>query len=187
MRDRTVQEYEAAALAFLRAGRHPRFDRLWPALLYTPMRELTALLRRLDFTVYVVSGSSRDLLRTMAEPAYGVTREHVIGTEVEVVYRDGRLVRTGTLIPVDRGPGKPAHFWDRSGGQPLFAAGNTTGDLELLEAARFGLLVDHDDAEREYAYADEDALAAARSHGWTVASMRDDFETVFAGTPVPLL
>lgn len=186
MRDRSVQQYEAAALDFLRAGRHPRFGRPWPELLYAPMRELMALLARLDFTVYVVSGSSRDFLRTMAEPAYGVTREHVIGTEVEIDYRDGRLIRTRTSIPVDRGPGKPAHFWDRSGGLPLFAAGNTLGDLELLEASRFGLLIDHDDPDREYDYTDEKVLDAARSHGWTVASMRHDFASVFADEHVVL-
>lgn len=69
MRDRSVQRYQAAALDFLRAGRYPRFGRPWPELLYAPMRELIARLARLDFTVYVVSGSSRDSLPTMADPA----------------------------------------------------------------------------------------------------------------------
>ncbi len=47
--------------------------------------------------------------------------------------------------------------------------------------ARFGLLVLHDDGEREFAYdaGAEKALAAASTHGWAVASMRDDFGTVF--------
>ena len=51
----------------------------------------------------------------------------------------------------------------------------------MLETARFGLLIRHDDAEREFAY-DEGAgkaLAEARERGWTIVSMRDDFMAVF--------
>lgn len=180
---RTVEEYEEQAAAFLRTRPHPRFARLWPNLTYAPMFELAALLRELEFTVYVVSGSSRDFLRAMARSAYGARREHVIGTEVEVEYRDGRLTRRGKLIPPDQGRGKPAHIWDRSGGTPLLAAGNTMGDLELLDSARFALLVDHDDAEREYSYTDDEALETAGTHGWTIVSMRRDFATVFRALP----
>jgi hypothetical protein len=44
------------------------------------------------------------------------------------------------------------------------------------------LLVLHDDAEREFAYTSgaEKALAEARTSGWTVVSMKDDFATVFS-------
>ena len=50
-----------------------------------------------------------------------------------------------------------------------------------------GLIVDHDDAAREYAYtseagtftAAEGILDTAQRLGWTVASMRDDWVTVF--------
>jgi hypothetical protein len=43
------------------------------------------------------------------------------------------------------------------------------------------LLVNHDDAEREFAYSAgaERVLAHAKQHGWTVISMRDDWTTVF--------
>jgi hypothetical protein len=44
------------------------------------------------------------------------------------------------------------------------------------------LLINHDDAEREFAYATgaEDALARAGADGWTVVSVRDDRATVYA-------
>jgi hypothetical protein len=73
------------------------------------------------------------------------------------------------------------HIWARTGRMPLFAAGNSDGDIEMLESARFGLLVHHDDGEREFAYdtGAEKALARAKERDWTVASMRDDFATVF--------
>jgi hypothetical protein len=49
-------------------------------------------------------------------------------------------------------------------------------------------VIDHDDAEREYAYAgesvtDPDAesiVATAQRFGWTVVSMRSDWSRVFA-------
>ncbi len=73
--------------------------------------------------------------------------------------------------------------WTRTGRHPLFAGGNADGDVEMLSSARFGLLIHHDDAEREFAYdaGAERALAEAKARGWTVVSMKDDFATVFEG------
>ena len=96
------------------------------------------------------------------------------------------LVRTAIPVPLDDGPGKVVHIWDRAGRRPLLAAGNARGDIEMLSAARFALLVHHDDAEREYAYDDEHALAAASRESWTVVSMRDDFECVWPDPGVRL-
>jgi hypothetical protein len=80
------------------------------------------------------------------------------------------------------------------GGRPLVAIGNSAGDAEMLEYAHTGprpslcLVVDHDDAEREYAYAGaavtnpdaEDIAVTAERFNWTVISMRDDWRRVFA-------
>ena len=117
---------------------------------------------------------------------YGVPRENVIGSGTTLEYRAGNVYRTkGIEQPIDDGPGKPVHIWTRTGHMPLLAGGNSDGDLAMLETARFGLLVHHDDAEREFAYDDgaEHALQEAKARGWTVASMRDDFATVFEGAP----
>ncbi|MGD0604207.1 MAG: hypothetical protein ABSA53_11475 [Streptosporangiaceae bacterium] len=114
-------------------------------------------------------------MRVIAGPAYGLRRERVIGPEVQIQSVDGRLVRTARPVPLDDGPGKPAHLWDRTGTQPVLAAGNAAGDIEMLRAARFALVIHHDDAVREYAYDDQQILDAAAEGGWTVLSMRDDF------------
>jgi hypothetical protein len=57
---------------------------------------------------------------------------------------------------------------------------------ESILAFEFALLVRHDDPERKFAYdaGAERALAEAAKHGWTVASMKDDFSTVFAVEPM---
>ena len=73
------------------------------------------------------------------------------------------------------------------------AFGNSDGDLEMLQwttmsgGARFGLIVHHTDAEREYAY-DRDtsfgrldkALDAAALNKWTVVDMKNDWKRIFA-------
>jgi hypothetical protein len=64
---------------------------------------------------------------------------------------------------------------------PVLAGGNADVDIEMLTAASFAILVNHDDGDREYAYttAAEKSLATARELGWTVVSMKDDWETIF--------
>ena len=144
-------------------------------LTYQPMLELMALLRDLGFSVFMCTDSSRDFMRVIAGPAYGLRRERVIGSEAAIQSLDGRLIRTATPVPLDDGPGKTVHLWDRTGTQPALAAGNAAGDIAMLKAARFALVVHHDDEVREYAYDDHQILAAAAEEGWTVLSMRDDF------------
>jgi hypothetical protein len=63
----------------------------------------------------------------------------------------------------------------------VFAGGNADVDIEMLSSARFGVLVNHDDDEREIAYTRgaEASMAKAKELGWTVISMKDDWNTVF--------
>jgi phosphoserine phosphatase len=152
-------------------------------LTYQPMLELMALLQALDFSVFMCTDSSRDFMRVIAGPAYGLRRERVIGSEVQIRAENGRLVRTATPVPLDDGPGKTVHLWDRTGTQPVLAAGNAAGDIDMLRAARFALVVHHDDDVREYAYDDRQILDAAAEGGWTMLSMRDDFARVWPADP----
>jgi hypothetical protein len=85
------------------------------------------------------------------------------------------------------GPEKPVRIWNRTGRRPLLAAGNSNGDVQMLEFTHhpdrptLRLLVRHDDAEREFDYAAgaEHALERADTDGWTVISVKDDWTTVF--------
>jgi hypothetical protein len=106
----------------------------------------------------------------------------VIGSGATLEYRHGKLYRTkGVEQPIGDGPGKPVHIWARTGRKPLLAGGNSDGDAAMLRTARFGLLIRHDDAGREFAYdaGSEKALAKAKERGWTVVSMQNDFKVVF--------
>ena len=78
--------------------------------------------------------------------------------------------------------------WSRVGYRPLVTGGNSNGDIPMMRFARTGgrealrLLVLHDDADREFAYTTgaEDSLDRAKTHGWTVVSMKEDWSAVFA-------
>ena len=79
------------------------------------------------------------------------------------------------------GPGKPEHIFAQTGRLPVFAGGNADVDIEMLEAAKFGLLINHDDADREFVYTSgaEASMAKAAELGWTVVSMKNDWDTVY--------
>jgi len=180
----TTHEFEAATERFFATASHPTLGVPYTQVAYLPMRELLAVLEENGFTVYICSGGGRDFVRVVAAEMYGIPRERVIGSATTLEYRDGDVYRTaGNESPIDDGPGKPVHIWARTGRKPLLAGGNADGDVPMLETARFGLLVHHDDAEREFAYdaGAEAALTEAGRRGWTVVSMKDDFATVFAG------
>jgi phosphoglycolate phosphatase-like HAD superfamily hydrolase len=178
----TPAEYEAEVRAFLAAAKHPRYGGPWTDLVYQPMLELFDLLRANGWRLFVCSGGGRDFMRVFSEDTWGIHREHVIGSAPEFAYEDGRLVRRNALHGnIALGPGKPEHIYARTGRTALFAGGNGNVDLEMLQEARFRLVIVHDDDEREYAYtaAAEKLLEAGMQGGWTMASMKDDWKTIF--------
>ncbi len=154
-------------------------------LVYKPMLELLDFLKAHGFRVFVCSGGGRDFMRVFAEETWGIYKENVIGTAAEYSYTDGKIVRAEhALGGLDVGPGKPEHIFAQTGRLPAFAGGNADVDIEMLTSARFALLVNHDDEEREFAYtnAAEKSLAKAKELGWTVVSMKNDWSTVFQGS-----
>ncbi|HEV2927949.1 MAG TPA: HAD family hydrolase [Propionibacteriaceae bacterium] len=187
----TVEEFEAQADAFLRSARHPTLGRGYLACAYVPMVELLGYLEANGFASYIASGGGRDFMRPISQEVYGVPRERVIGSTTALAWEPGqdggRIVRKPELDVLDDGPEKPVRIWSRVGRRPLLAAGNSNGDLPMLQfAGQPGrparrLLVLHDDPEREFDYTTgaEQALQEARGNGWTVVSVRDDWATVF--------
>jgi hypothetical protein len=115
----------------------------------------------------------------------------VIGSSTGLAYtpdaRGGTLTRQAAIDYVDDGPEKPIHIWSRTGRRPVLAAGNSNGDIEMLDFTQrddrphLRLLVLHDDPEREFDYISgaEKALELAEQRGWTVVSIRNDWAEVF--------
>ena len=187
----SVEDFEAQADTFLRGTRHPTLGRGYLACSYRPMVELLGYLEANGFGNYIASGGGRDFMRPISQEVYGVPRERVVGSSTSLAWEPGegggRIVRKPELDVLDDGPAKPVRIWSRVGRRPILAAGNSNGDLPMLAFAEqpgrpgMRLLVLHDDPDREFDYTSgaEQALEQARTNGWTVVSVKEDWTTVF--------
>jgi phosphoserine phosphatase len=181
----TPEAFDAQVRDFIDNIKHPKFGVGYTKLVYQPMLELFNLLKANDFRVFVCSGGGRDFMRVISEKTWGIYKEDVIGSAAQYVYKDGKIIRTNTMLGgLALGPGKPEHIFARTGRLPLFACGNGDVDIEMLETAKFALLVNHDDDDREYDYIQgaENSLVKAKELGWTIVSMKNDWNTVFQTT-----
>src|SRR3954468_2281043 len=187
----SVENFEAQADDFLRTAQHPTLGRGYLDCAYAPMLELLAYLAEDGFSNYIVSGGGRDFMRPISHDVYGIPRQRVIGSSAAVACTSDKQAATITHKPeadyLDDGPQKPIRIWSRTGRRPLLAVGNSNGDIPMLEFTRhphrsfLGVLIRHDDGEREFDYTSgaEEALAQADTNDWTVASIKNDWATVF--------
>jgi len=178
----TPDEFDAQVREWVKTVKQPKLGVPYVELVYQPMLELFDYLRAHEFRVFVCSGGGRDFMRAFAEQTWGILKENVIGSAAAYTYADGKIVRSDQLLgALDLGPGKPEHIFAQTGRLPAFAGGNADVDIEMLTCAKFALLVNHDDADREFAYtkAAEKSLATAEQLGWAVVSMKNDWTTVF--------
>lgn len=193
----TTLEFEKTVRDWLATAKHPRFNRPYTDLVYQPMLEVLAYLRANGFKTFIVSGGGVEFMRVFTEKVYGVPPEQVVGSSIKLKYdiRDGKpvLLRLPEIDFIDDKAGKPVGIQKFMGRRPIMAFGNSDGDFEMLEwttageRARFGLIVHHTDAKREWAY-DRDShigrlvkgLDEAKARHWIVVNMKDDWKQVFA-------
>jgi phosphoglycolate phosphatase-like HAD superfamily hydrolase len=191
----TVEDYATEAREFLSLARHPTLDRRMRDCGYRPMIELLGHLEANGFTNFIASGGDRDFMRPVTEELYGIPAERVVGSSTGLRYQEdehgGSVVYLGENDVFDDGPVKPVRIWSRIGRRPILAAGNSNGDIHMLQYAggpsrpALRLVVLHDDDEREFAYASgsEQLLERAGERAWTVASVKSDWATVFGAEP----
>jgi phosphoglycolate phosphatase-like HAD superfamily hydrolase len=193
----SVEEFEASVLDWLKTARHPRFNRPYTELVFQPMLELLGYLRANGFKTFIVSGGGIDFMRPWMEQVYGIPPEQVVGSSGAAKFglgKDGRptVIKQGKINFIDDGPGKPVGIQRFIGRRPIFAFGNSDGDLQMLQyvaagsGPRLALYVHHDDAEREYAYDRKSSIGKldkgldeAAANGWPVVSMKRDWKTVY--------
>ncbi len=192
----TTDEFEKIVRDWVATAKHPGTGKPFTEMVYRPMLEVLAYLRENGFKIFIVSGGGIEFMRPWAEAVYGIPPEQIIGSSIKTQFelRDGRpaIVRLPELNFIDDKAGKPAAIQHHIGRRPLMAFGNSDGDLQMLQwtdagdGARFCLYVHHDDEAREWAY-DRDSpigkldqgLDEAAAKGWTVVSMKDDWNPIF--------
>jgi hypothetical protein len=128
----TTDQFNKIVADWLTTAEHPRFKRLFTALVYQPMLELLAYLRANGFKTFIVSGGGQEFMRLFADKTYGVPPEQVVGSSGETQYkmRDETpvLMKLPKVEFVDDGSGKPVGINRFIGRRPIFAFGNSDGD-----------------------------------------------------------
>jgi len=194
--------FQEIAKQWLATAKHPRFKRLYTDLTYQPMHEVMDYLRANGFKTYIVSGFGQDFMRVYSQRVYGIPPEQVIGSSLTTKYEieNGKpeLMRMPKLFFNCNFDGKVIGIDLFIGKRPYASIGNSTGDRQMLEwagagsGARLKMLVYHDDPVREYAYGpagglpdtkvgtfDQSLMDEAKSRGWAVISMKNDWKRVF--------
>ncbi len=201
--DMTVDQFAALVKNWMATAKHPRFDKPYPAMVYQPMLEVMKYLRDNGYRTYIVTGGGQEFVRTYSQSVYGVPAYQVIGSALETQYaydKQGNpiLLRKKDILLNNNNGGKAQDIYLFIGTHPKVAFGNSTGDQQMLEytqasgGASLEMLVLHDDAQREYAYGPAQGLPdtkvgkftqplydEAKSRGWRVISMKNDWKRVF--------
>jgi phosphoserine phosphatase len=198
----TTAEFEQIVKDWIATAKHPVTGKHFTDMVYQPMLELLAYLRANGFRNFIVSGGGIEFMRPWTEQVYGIPPEQVVGSSITTEFRreDGKpvVMRMPELRFNDDKSAKVIGINAHIGRRPVMAFGNSNGDKEMLEftghgdGARYGLLVLHDDATREFAYGPAQHLPdvpygafrqelydQAGREGWTVVSMQNDWNTVF--------
>ena len=193
----TTEEFDTIVKGWIATAKHPVTKRPIVEMVYQPMIELMTYLRANGFKTFIVSGGGIEFMRPWTEKVYGIPPEQVVGSSGKLKWQmvDGKpsLLKLPEIDFIDDKEGKPVGIQEHIGCRPIASFGNSTGDQQMLEwttagsGTRFGLLVHHTDAEREFAYGAEshigtfsDALMAeAKEKGWTVVNMKEDWKTIF--------
>lgn len=193
----TTDQFNKIVTDWFAKAKHPKTGKPYTKMTYVPMRELLDFLRSNDFTTYIVSGGGVEFMRPVTEELYGIPPQQVIGSTITTQYAIVGDVPVLKRLPkidfIDDGPGKPAGINKFIGKKPIFVAGNSDGDYEMMRwvtAAKgpgFAMLVHHTDADREYAYDRQSAfgkldraLNEAERRNWLVVDMKNDWKKVFS-------
>jgi hypothetical protein len=192
----TSEAFARIVVDWITTAKHPRFDRLFADLVFQPMLEVLALLRQNGFRTYIVSGGGIEFMRPWTGKVYGIPPEQVVGSSIKTRFemKNGKpeLIRLPEVNFIDDGPGKPVGIYQFIGRRPIFAAGNSDGDLQMLQwvtggqGPRFGMIVHHTDEKREWAYDRQSAvgrldkaLDAAAANKWTLVDMKWDWSRIY--------
>ncbi len=187
----TNAEYTNAVHDYFKTVKDKRYGVSYNKLVYAPVVQLVEYLQENDFQVYIVSGSDPQFTRTFCQEAANIPETNVIGTTILTKWIEtdssSYFVRQHEFVnPINDEAGKPVNILNKIGKTPVFAVGNSTGDYHMLEYSKnakysMQLIVNHDDAEREYDYKAEKMKKLCLEKGWLEISMKKEFKTIFEG------
>jgi len=186
----TQEDFRHEVQKWMATWQHPQLKVSVKGLYYEPMCELLEYLRGNGFKTFILTGGSSDFVRGVSEPLYGVPIDQVVGTEIGLRYKvigsKSFVVRDPKVTSFDSGPLKPVNIERHIGWRPLIAVGNGKSDPEMLTytSDRHGMslciVINHDDAAREFEYRVDEVLKLAQERGWLIVSIKRDWKYVFS-------
>jgi hypothetical protein len=183
----TEDQFEADAQEFFAMAKYPGRNVPIRQITYQPQLELLDYLRVNGFKTFIVTGGTIELVRTISDTFYGVSKEQVVGTTFKYEFVDSNrsIFRKPAIDLLNDKAGKPVGIQIHIGQRPVFSVGNTVGDIAMCKFCQsnhytsFQMMVNHTDSAREYYYIDSVAIKTAVQNKWHVVSMKDDWKTIF--------
>ncbi|WP_068083109.1 HAD family hydrolase [Polycladidibacter stylochi] len=185
----TTNDYASWMRKWAKGWQHPKFKRPLSQLTYAPMRELITYLKDNQFQVYIFTADEGDFLKLFSQELYGIPPQNVFGSSV---HRDFTMSESGATITrtyriqsINNWSAKARLINQLFGHAPAIAAGNSNGDLQMLQYTHanggLALLVSHTDDKRETAYHShtDKVMLDAKKNGWTIIDMKKEWRTIF--------
>ena len=198
----TIGEFEAYVKAF-KDQPAPGYNGMTRGeAFYKPMLQIIDYLQANDFTVYIVSGTDRLIVRGLIKGSVDIPRNQLIGSDellvatgqgdvdgMEYTFTDqDKLVTGGQFIIKTLDMNKVTAIMTEIGIQPVLSFGNSTGDSAMAEFTTtnnkyksLAFMLCCDDLERENgntAKADK-MRELCKEFDWIPISMRDDWTTIY--------
>ena len=173
---------------------------------YKPMLEIVDYLQANDFTVYIVSGTDRLIVRGIVDNSpIDIPMSQVIGSDETIVAsaqdgKDGldyvftendKLVLGGDFIIKNLKMNKVSVIAQEIGVQPVLSFGNSTGDSSMAEYTTsnnkyksLAFMLCCDDTERENGNVEkaEKMYSLCDEYGWIPVSMKNDWTTIYGNS-----
>lgn len=198
----TVEEYMSYAKDMLNTPAERFRNLMRKDAFYLPMLEVVSYLSQNEFTIYIVSGTDRMVVRAIIDGTIDVPKNRVIGMDVNIIASgqgsmdglayvmtdDDKLVRGDKLIIKSGKMNKVSLIAQEIGMQPVLAFGNSTGDISMAQyvtnnnphrSAAFMLVNDDDVREHGDAIKAQKMRENFESYGWNVISMKNDFANIY--------
>ncbi len=190
------KDFSETVRNWIQTAKHPTKNIGYDKLVYQPMLELLDYLRANDFKTYIVSGGGVDFMRAIVTEIYGIPEEQIIGSTIKKTfdYNNGnpQIMRNPELENIDDKAEKALNIQKIIGKKPVFAAGNSDGDIQMLQwtaSNKFKSLkmfVHHTDSLREWSYDRnsrigklDKGIEESKANGWNLVDMRSEWKVIY--------
>lgn len=200
--DKPVSEYVNHIKSYLNRDTKSYKNMKIKDMLYKPMLQVIKYLQANEFTVYIVSGTERNFVRTVVCEGAGIHPNNVIGMDftlkssrqgnemysVHQFTRDEDVIIAGPAADVNIKTHKVISINEEIGMIPILAFGNSTGDFSMLEYVlkngkykSKGFMVLCDDNVRENGDLEKASMikAVSDANGYSTISMKNDWKTIY--------